>query len=232
MLRAVGASVTGPGHLLASQPSQDALSVRGWRGGWISAVADGLGSKPFSGVGSRLAVQCAQAVLRETDAWHLSDREVVTAIYQRWLAQVASLEPAAFATTLLLAACHAQGKVRYFQMGDGLIVAKSRGVVQVLTPERTGFGNQTHALGVDRSWSAWTTGSVQIPHPGDFVLLMTDGVSDDIDAHHAGEFAAAVHREVAARTRRGARAWLTHEMTHWATPGHTDDKTISMIFRG
>ena len=45
-------------------------------------------------------------------------------------------------------------------------------------------------------------------------------------------FAEAVHREVAARTRRGARAWLKHEMTHWATPGHTDDKTISMIFRG
>lgn len=232
MLRAVGASVTGPGHLQACQPSQDALSVRGWRGGWIAAVADGLGSKPFSGVGSRLAVQSAQAVFRGIDAWKLPDRDVVRAIYQRWLARVDSPEPAAYATTLLVAACDAHGAVRYLQMGDGLIVAKSQGTVRAITPERTGFGNQTQALGVDQSWSAWTTGSVQLRHPRDFLLLMTDGVSDDIDAHRIGGFAEAVYREVAARTRRGARAWLKHEMTHWATPGHTDDKTMSMIFRG
>ena len=232
MLRAVGASVTGPGHLQACQPSQDALSVRGWRGGWIAAVADGLGSKPLSGVGSRLAVQSAQAVFRESGAWKLPDRDVVTAIYQRWLARVASPEPATYATTLLVAACDAHGELRYLQIGDGLIVSKNQGVVQVITPERTGFGNQTRALGVDRSWSAWTTGSVQLHRPRDFMLLVTDGVSDDIDANQIEGFAEAVHREVAARTRRGARAWLKHEMTHWATPGHTDDKTISMIFRG
>ena len=232
MLRAVGASVTGPRHLLTCQPSQDALSVRGWRGGWIAAVADGLGSKPLSGVGSRLAVQSAQAVFRETDAWRLPDRDVVTAIYQRWLVRMGSPEPAAYATTLLVAACNAHGEVRYLQIGDGLIVSKSQGAVQVITPERTGFGNQTRALGVDRSWSAWTTGSVQLHRPGDFMLLVTDGVSDDIDPHRIGGFAQAVHREVAGRTRRGARAWLTHELTHWATPGHADDKTMSMIFRG
>lgn len=232
MLRAVGASVTGPGHLLACQPSEDALSLRGWRGGWIAAVADGLGSKPLSRVGSRLAVQSAQAVFRETGAWKLPDRDVVRTIYQRWLVRVGSSEPAAYATTLLVAACDAHGEVRYLQVGDGLIVIKSQGVVQVITPERTGFSNQTKALGVDRSWSAWTTGSVQLRYRGDFVLLVTDGVSDDIDAHRIGGLAEAVHREVAARTRRGARAWLTHEMTHWATPGHTDDKTMSVIFRG
>lgn len=232
MFRAVGASVTGPGHLRACQPSQDALSVRGWRGGWIAAVADGLGSKPLSGVGSRLAVQSAQAVFRETDAWKMPDRDVVRAIYKRWLARVGSPDPAAYATTLLVAACDAHGAVRYLQIGDGLVVTRSHGVAQDITPERSGFSNETQALGVDRSWSAWATGLVQIRHPGDFVLLMTDGVSDDIDAHRVGEFAEAVHREVVARTRRGARAWLTHEMTHWATPGHTDDKTMSMIFRG
>ena len=157
---------------------------------------------------------------------------MVKAIYQRWLARVASPEPAAYATTLLVAACDAHGELRYLQIGDGLIVSKNQGVVQVITPERTGFGNQTRALGVDRSWSAWTTGSVQLHRPRDFMLLVTDGVSDDIDANQIEGFAEAVHREVAARTRRGARAWLKHEMTHWATPGHTDDKTISMIFRG
>lgn len=232
MLRAVGASVTGPGHLLESQPSQDALSLRGWRGGWIAAVADGLGSKQFSRLGSRSAVQCAQAVLRSADAWRLPDRDVVTAIYRRWLRSVSTLEPAAYATTLLVAACDDQGHVRIFQLGDGLILTKTHSNVQMVTLDRTGFGNQTQALGVDRSWSAWVTATVQLRHPGDFVLLMTDGVSDDVGTSQVGDFAALVHREVAVRTRRGGRSWLANEMTHWATPGHTDDKTMAMIFRG
>lgn len=232
MLRAVGSSVTGPGHLLELQPNQDALSLRGWRGGWIAAVADGLGSKQFSRVGSRLAVQSAQAVLRSTDASRLPDRDVVTAIYRRWLMSVSSLEPATYATTLLVAACDGQGYVRIFQLGDGLILSRTYSNVQVITPEPTGFGNQTKALGVDRAWSAWCTATVQLRHPGDFVLLMTDGVADDVDTSRVGEFAAAVHHEVAVRSRRGGRSWLANEMTNWATPGHKDDKTMAMIFRG
>lgn len=177
-------------------------------------------------------MQCAQAVLRGANAWRLPDRDVVTAIYQRWLMSVSSLDPAAYATTLLVAACDDQGHVRIFQLGDGLILTRAHSTGQVITPDRTGFGNQTQALGVDRSWSAWTTATVQLRHPGDFVLLMTDGVSDDVDRSHVGEFAATVHREVVVRTRRGGRSWLANEMTHWATPGHTDDKTMVMIFRG
>ena len=64
MLGAAGVSVTGPGHVSLGQANQDAIALRGWRGGWIAAVADGLGSRPLSGLGSRLAVQAAQQTIR------------------------------------------------------------------------------------------------------------------------------------------------------------------------
>ena len=48
MLRAVGASVTGPGHLELGEGCQDAHSIKGWRGGWIAAVADGLATGTLS----------------------------------------------------------------------------------------------------------------------------------------------------------------------------------------
>ena len=232
MLRAAGGSVVGPVHMQSGQPTQDALSLRGWCGGWIAAVADGLGSKQFSAQGARWAVQCAQAVLRDETSNQLTDRDVVTAIYRRWLAGVPNSDPGSCATTLLVAACTAAGNVRIFQIGDGIILARTTQGLRLFTPEKAGFGNQTLALGPSRSWSAWTTGSIQLNHPGDQVLLMTDGIADDVDAGLLASFADTIHGQLKVRTRRAGRVWLNREMTHWGTPGHSDDKTIAMIFKG
>jgi serine/threonine protein phosphatase PrpC len=232
MLRATGGSVVGPAHMQSGQPTQDALSLRGWCGGWIAAVADGLGSKKFSAQGARWAVQCAQFVLRNQTSSQLTDRDTVTAIYRRWLAGVPNSDPGNFATTLLVAACNAAGYVRIFQIGDGLILARTSQGLHIFTPEKAGFGNQTLALGPNRSWSAWTTGSVQLNQPGDQVLLMTDGIADDVDAGLLDPFADTIQRQIKVRTRRAGRVWLNREMTHWGTPGHSDDKTIAMIFKG
>ncbi len=64
MLSAIGTSVVGPSHAESGQPCQDACGVRGWRGGWIACVADGLGSRSQSGIGAKYAVRAAQQVLR------------------------------------------------------------------------------------------------------------------------------------------------------------------------
>ena len=62
-------------------------------------------------------------------------------------------------------------------------------------------------------------------------MLMTDGVADDLPAPTLDGFAAVVHRELAQRSRRQARRWLTHELRHWATPQHADDKTVAVVFK-
>lgn len=233
MLRAAGTCVTGPAHLDAGQLGQDALSLRGWQGGWVAAVADGLGSKPLSARGSRLAVQAAQTSLRQRVAGAKSEgREMAVDIYRRWLHQrPGGAKPADAATTLLLAACDASGHVCTWQIGDGLIVVRSGGQLQVLTPERSGFGNQTQALGVGKRWSAWNTHRAHLHQPGDLVALMTDGIADDLSSSALPGFVAALHRQLCQRSRRQGRRWLTHELAHWATPGHSDDKTLAVIFK-
>jgi serine/threonine protein phosphatase PrpC len=236
VLRAAGTSVTGPAHLREGQDGQDALALRGWRGGWIAAVADGLGSRANSRVGARLAVQAAQQVARQlplrAGAWRdVPAREVATRIYRRWLSNVPWAEKSSAATTLLLLACDAQGYARIWQIGDGLVLCRIRGEVQVITSERTGFGNQTRALGVQRAWSDWKTASFRLEKKNDLVMLITDGVADDLPASTLDGFAAVVHRELAQRSRRQGRRWLTHELTHWATPQHADDKTVAVVFK-
>jgi serine/threonine protein phosphatase PrpC len=234
MLRAAGASVTGPGHLALNEDCQDAHSIKGWRGGWILAVADGLGSRPHSAQGAQVAVRSVQAVARAWDhssAWRtIPARDVATDIYRRWLKTVPWRDKSMGATTLLVAICDRDGYTRMWQIGDGLVVSVVNGRVQVLTPERSGFGNETRALGVDTSWSAWHTSDLVLGRSGDALLLMTDGIADDIPQDLVTGFASTVGRELKKRSRRGARQWLRREFTDWATPGHSDDKTLAAIF--
>lgn len=230
MLRAAGACVTGPAHLNAGEPGQDALSLKGRRGGWIAAVADGLGSRPLSAQGSRMAVQAAQACLREQGP--TDPRFLATQVYRRWLRQRPGHHlPGQAATTLLMAACDAKGQVRTWQIGDGLIVARCAGEIRMFTPERSGFGNQTQALGVDKHWSAWHTAQFCLSQPGDLVALMTDGISDDLLSATLPGFLQMLHLELKTRSRRQGRRWLTHELLNWATPGHSDDKTLAVIYK-
>lgn len=225
--------MTGPAHRAQGTQGQDALQLRGWRGGWIAAVADGLGSRVHSATGARLAVQVAQQVARDwpAESWlELSAREVATDIYRRWLAAVPWADKGLAATTLLLVACDAAGRARTWQIGDGLVLLCTQGVAQPLTPARDGFGNQTRALGMDRAWTAWHTADFALKEPGDMVLLMTDGVADDLLPDALDEFASVVRRDLACRSRRAGRRWLNHELTHWATPLHGDDKTLAAVF--
>ena len=234
MLRAVGASVTGPGHLELGEGCQDAHSVKGWRGGWIAAVADGLGSRTHSALGAQVAVRSAHAVARKWErstAWRsLPSRDVATEIYRRWLQTVPWSDKAVAATTLLLAICDVDGYTRVWQIGDGLIVSVVNGKAEIHTPERSGFGNETRALGVDTAWSAWHSTDLVLAGADDMLLLMTDGIADDIPQDLIDGFACTVRREIRKRSRRGARKWLQREFTQWATPGHSDDKTLAAIF--
>ena len=189
----------------------------------------------MSAQGARLAVQAVQTCVRARGCQALeagNARVLATDVYRHWLRQRPGCgNPSQAACTLLAAACDAQGQVQTWQIGDGKVVAYLSGQVQVLTPERTGFGNQTQALGVDKKWSAWQTSRLHLSQPGDLVLLMTDGVADDLPEASLPGFARALHREVQRRSRRQARQWLRHELTHWATPGHSDDKTLVVIYK-
>lgn len=231
MLCAAGTSVVGPSHAEAGKPCQDACGVRGWRGGWIACVADGLGSRSHSGLGARHAVRVTMQVLRREPSHQETMRDLTARIYRAWLRAVGPERANGAATTLLIAACTAQGHVRTWQLGDGMVLIRSQGQVRVLTPPREGFGNETRALGIDKAWSAWSTHEFMLSQPGDQVILMTDGVADDLDERTLQAFPRALHRHLSGISRRQARRWLAHELTHWGTPGHSDDKSLALIFK-
>lgn len=229
MLWAAGASVRGPAHSGSGECNQDALGLWGWQRGQLAVVCDGLGSRPLSHIGSRLACRIVRRVLRSGVSWD-DPKALIGQIYRQWL-QVLPVAPSHAPCTLLFAACRPDGDALVAQLGDGLLAYRAGGRFGVLSSERTGFSSETKALGISRSWADWQVARLRLSGPGDGLVLMTDGVSDDLVQTRREAFLGMLRSECEVRSRRRSRTWLRQQMETWPTPAHGDDKTIAMIFR-
>ena len=231
ILKAFGVSVIGPVHLLSHASNQDAFSVHGRKGGWTVAVCDGVGSCVHSDIGANAASKAVQAVLRENNMLHSGD--VTNAhIHARWLQHIKPYAVHEVATTCLYSQVLPSGETIVGQLGDGLILYRENGVFHQLTLNRKGYGNQTAALWKQHTPEQWLNTRFTLQKPGDGVILMTDGISDDLIADALPAFFEVIYKTALHCSRRRAKRWLQKELSDWATPKHGDDKTLAAIFRG
>lgn len=222
------ASVIGPGHLASGLPNQDAwASWRTHRYGCL-AVADGLGSRPRSEIGSKAACRAAVAVTRR----HAYDRSFGTwrfldEIRRAWLATIHPFDPRDCATTCLVAMWSPRF-VRLFQIGDGLAaVVMHDGRVLALSDDKSeSFSNLVTPLSETTKSGAWRTSCVSAAQCVG-VLLCTDGISDDLS--DPSGFATACVADLASGDATDAR-WA-NMLLKWPVPAHTDDKTIAALAR-
>ncbi|SNY58500.1 Serine/threonine protein phosphatase PrpC [Arsukibacterium tuosuense] len=226
-LVASGASVIGPAHLQDNLPNQDAFNVCGVHGGVFAAVADGLGSRALSHIGSCKAVKLARDAVKQLQT--AAPEKLMTCLKAQWLVACGS-DFRDFDTTCLWAHVSDSGVLRLAQVGDGLVMVKSAGIFRVLTPTRDGFANQTDTLGCAKP-ERWTCSQIQLSQPGDGVLLLTDGISDDLIPEQLGQFFDAIYHRTSRLSKRAMRRWLEQELAQWSTPLHGDDKSLAGIFR-
>ncbi|MBX8484088.1 PP2C family serine/threonine-protein phosphatase [Pseudomonas cichorii] len=226
-LAASGAKVIGPVHLQDGVINQDAIGVYGVRQGWCIAVCDGLGSRRLSHIGSSKAARLVKQHARQALA--ASAQTLGEAIRLSWLDHFGP-RYRDYETTCLWARVDARGRGQAGKIGDGLLLLKSRGAFRVVSAARQGFGNQTDTL-AQADEGLWQTCEFELVLPGDGVLLMTDGISDDLIPEQWEPFFDAVYRRLARSNRRRMRTWLEREMHAWSTPLHGDDKSIAGIFR-
>jgi hypothetical protein len=175
--RVHGASAVGRAHLSIGLGCQDA---HGWRllaDGVIIAIADGAGSRPRSGEGSRAAVSAALEAARQT-----SDMNELMAIAREAIEKLAyesGEEIGAYATTLSVAYCGDNRLFRAAQVGDGIVVVKRESACERLSsvsPEQKGeFANETTFITSDDWKSAvrlYEEESVEL----EGVAMSTDGL--------------------------------------------------------
>lgn len=226
-LAATGVTVTGPAHLQDGTPNQDAMGVYGIRKGWCIAVCDGLGSRCLSHIGAKKAVALVRQQIQQD--CKLPAKATGLAIREAWLRHFADSYHD-YETTCLWAHVDAWGRGRVAQTGDGLALLKSRGGFQVISRPRQGFGNLTTTL-AQANASQWEAFDFELKLPGDGVVLMTDGISDDLIPEQLEPFFDTIYHMLVRTNKRRMRSLLTSELLDWSTPRHGDDKSITCIFR-
>lgn len=229
--KSFGASVIGPAHVAASKPNQDAWASFHCVWGDCIAASDGLGSKPFSNIGSHAACRAVGKVFHACrQQAKVDDGFFSHEITTNWLTRIAPLRASDCAATCLFAIQQGDGMFRMAMLGDGLIATlKTNGSVVSLTEDKSqGFSNVTKALSSEKSTQDWQHLTLQETEC-DAILLCTDGVSDDLeDLDGFVKGFVQGHRNLAAiSANRHSRAMLEH----WPTPKHSDDKTIVCLCR-
>lgn len=213
--------------------NQDAWKSAEVRGGVVIAVADGMGSKPRAAEGARTA--CAAAITA-TELWWRAVNPPVHAlpdlIESLWRAWLGPVSPDDARTTCLVAGISRQGALVVAALGDGLVlVASQESEPEVITAERTGFGNETDALGRTPSTRAWRVSARPEVRPGTVILLATDGVSDDVLPERRADFARELTESFGDLPAWQRSVELWRALHDWPTPGHCDDKTAAVLWR-
>ncbi|GLR62802.1 PP2C family serine/threonine-protein phosphatase [Marinospirillum insulare] len=223
----VGASVKGPAHEQDCQPNQDAVGLANNSKGCFAAVADGLGSRKLSHLGSQRAVKIAHNILKNRS---IVDASAMPARLSRAWRHSFKNDFNDYETTCLWAKVNASGKGGVGQVGDGLVLLRQSGRFSVLTTQKDSFGNQTTTLSQTESLTS-DTADIQLTLPGDGVLLMTDGISDDLIPEQLEAFFDTIYNHQKRCSKRRMKRWLQAELKNWSTPRHGDDKTIASILK-
>ncbi|WP_095499333.1 PP2C family serine/threonine-protein phosphatase [Paraferrimonas haliotis] len=218
-------SVIGPTHQALGIPNQDAVRSKQSNGRWAVAVADGMGSRSLSHHGSRLATNLAVNYCLEQSE-DICDKKLITGIYAKWLDDLKSLsiEPNDAVTTLMVAWGNSKGEYRCIQLGDGVICTNT---VNHSVSEGELFSNETTGLGLTKKFSDWRVGRGQLDRKCEALILMTDGISEDIEDHLG--FCDALVKRARSVSPRAVKKNLKGLLHNWPTPNHTDDKTIAVV---
>lgn len=229
--KSFGVSVCGPGHLATGKPNQDA-----WRsfhhiwGDGIS-VSDGLGSKPFSNVGSQIACYAVEHSFRTFRNQTKSDNGLfLENVVSNWLSRIAPLDPSDCAATCLFAVRSGDDTIHIGMLGDGLIAALNMdgSVISLSEDKSQGFSNITIALSQRTSKKDWQYLSLK-EKDTDAVILCSDGVADDLE--NIDDFAKDFIQAHRSLSKLSAERQIRAMLENWPTPKHTDDKTIACLFR-
>ena len=137
--------------------NQDSFSVRQVRGGYVMAVADGLGSRKHSQAGSAAVCQEVCGVADEF-ACNIEDEKIfLSAIHERWVKILTenNLTVDKCNSTALIVIVGAEN-IWAFRLGDGFIcVAADDKIFSLFDDKQDDFCNATECMCEDFDLSKW-----------------------------------------------------------------------------
>lgn len=219
----------GPGHIKDDLPNQDYAYI-GFVGKFLLVmVCDGLGSHLHSDYGSRILCNLFPNCFLEWSKYSPNKIDDLLKLLQsRWLIRTRKMGAETCGCTCQFAILNPKGKGWIAQLGDGMTLVRHKDEIAKFTEKKIGYGNETLAMGDGNLQPHWRKSKIDVSTSGDRLLIMTDGISEDILPHAEGRFISTFDRFFNKSRSKGQNN-LTKELIDWPTPHHLDDKTIVAI---
>jgi serine/threonine protein phosphatase PrpC len=225
----IGASVIGPLHVKLGIPNQDCFDISKFSFGNVAVVSDGLGSKKYSDIGSRLMCESViDSCVEFANMKEQSISELLRLIHKHWMEKVPSDSYKDYECTCLFALV-INSRLIVAQLGDGMIVAKSIDQdcpVSLLDSKVDSFSNLTNCIHGDFDLDDWSVECFD-NFDLDYVVLCTDGISDDLlkgsEVYFIKDLVSEYQDMSAQDINEDIKRWLAD----WPVPKHTDDKTLA-----
>ena len=224
-------SVRGPGHEKGGLPNQD-FAYAGCVGKYLLAmVCDGLGSHAHSDFGARTLCELFPRCFAEWSKYRPGDFDDLLRLLQaRWLVRTRAAIPGKCGCTCQLAILNRKGKGWLAQLGDGMVLARHGEKVDKFVETKAGYANETMAMGDGDLQRYWRKSKIDLSRPGDRLLIMTDGISEDIKPQAENGFVSSFDLFFGMTASKGKHA-LEDALINWPTPHHLDDKTVVAVER-
>lgn len=180
-LSAVTCSKIGQNHVEKGIENQDSILFRKTSDNdWILVLADGVSSAKNAKVGSSLAVKVIEDIYErivsvEKKSFDLDALKI--AIVKTWKSEIES-EWDEYATTLNFAIA-IDDEIIIGQIGDGLIVARIDGEIEIFTESEDFYTTETNALGTAVRKSAFTVVSKKVNKSLD-IYMTSDGIGKEV----------------------------------------------------
>lgn len=229
--KTVQASVRGPGHIKDNLPNQDCAYIGYFDKFLLVMVCDGLGSHAHSDYGAQTLCKLFAPCFKEWSKFksHIPT-DFLRLLHCQWLMHVRNFGADECGCTCQFAIVNSKGKGWLAQLGDGMTLVRHNGIIEAFSEIKDSFGNETSAMGDYDAIPFWRLNKIELSSPSDRILMMTDGISEDILSDAMDEFVSAFDIFFEVPINR-AQKNLKDELTHWPTQHHIDDKTIIAIER-
>jgi len=224
-----GVSVTGARHIKENLPNQDSLLFKKFKNGSIAVVSDGLGSKPFSDIGSKAACKSViEAGLLYRKHKECNYKVLSMLIHAFWILKLGILKPSECSATCLFA-MQIKNSIILGRLGDGMIIAsgKEKFIVMEDNEKEDFLSNFTDCLGNSYSEEKWEVKMIPADKI-DSIILCTDGVSNGINSEKIHEFSQGIYECYKKMKNKKRLKEISKWLEEWPV---SDDKTLACLYR-
>lgn len=230
-----GISVIGERNKKEKNFNQDAFGIKLSHKAALISVADGLGSCKNSNIGSEYAIECItewmENDLKKYDV--VSDEMLLilnNKLIDRWRHKLSEVNYLTYDTTILYA-IYIDNNLIVGGIGDGMILCLYGDKTYDLSWDKNGFSNRTVSMGSKNSKELIRSQIISISEENlpVTVLLMTDGISDDLNENSKQELPKYLNSKLMEVGIEALQSELIDWILNWKTQGHTDDRTLCML---